>query len=50
MRSKLITLSVVVSLFMFGGCVPQDEGSAEAPAQEKEPINVTRLDRQGLID
>ena len=50
MRSKLITLTAFVILFVFGGCTPQDEESAKAPAQEKEPVNVTRLDRQGLID
>lgn len=50
MGSKLITLAAIVILFVFGGCTPQDGGSAEAPAQEKEPVTVTKLDRQGLID
>jgi hypothetical protein len=50
MKLKLITLAVVAALFVFVGCTPQEEGSAEAPAQEKEPVNVTKLDRQGLID
>jgi len=50
MRLKLITLTAIIILFVFGGCAPQDEGSAEAPSQEEEPVNVTKLDRQGLID
>jgi len=50
MRLKLIAFTVVVTLFVLGGCTPQDEGSAKAPAQEKEPVNASKLDRQGLID
>ena len=50
MRSKLITLAAIVILLVFGGCTPQDEGSSEAPAQGEKPVNVTRLDRQGLVD
>ena len=50
MRSKLITLAVVLTFFVFGGCAPQDGESAETPAQEKEPVTVIKLDRQGLVD
>ena len=50
MKSKLITLVAIVILFVFGGCTPQEDGSVEAPAQEKEPVHVTKLDRQGLVD
>ncbi len=50
MGSKLITLAAIVILFVFGGCAPQDDGSAEAPDQENESVNVTKLDRQSLVD
>lgn len=50
MKLKLVTLTIVAALFVLVGCAPQDSESTEAPVQEKESVDVTKLDRQGLVD